>query len=213
MPVTLIHTDVQFSSRSLVLKRIFDLICVIPGLIILSPLFLVIACGIKLTDNGPVFFKQERVGYKGRTFTILKFRTMVVEAEKIGGQLTVGKDSRITGVGFLLRKTKLDELPQIINVLKGEMSLVGPRPEVPKYASLYSDTQRRVLDIMPGITDPASIEYRNENEVLAGADDPERVYIQEIMPEKIRINLDYARNASILNDISVILRTLSAILT
>jgi lipopolysaccharide/colanic/teichoic acid biosynthesis glycosyltransferase len=212
MPVTLIHTDVQFSSRSLVLKRIFDLICVIPGLIILSPLFLVIACGIKLTDNGPVFFKQERVGYKGRTFTILKFRTMVVEAEKIGGQLTVGKDSRITGVGFLLRKTKLDELPQIINVLKGEMSLVGPRPEVPKYASLYSDTQRRVLDIMPGITDPASIEYRNENEVLAGADDPERVYIQEIMPEKIRINLEYARNASILNDISVILRTLSAIL-
>ena len=208
METSTIDSDIRFSSRSKIAKRVFDLICTIPGLIILAPIFLLIAICIKLTDRGPVFFAQERIGYKGEPFRILKFRTMVVDADKKGGQLTVGKDPRITRIGSLLRKTKLDELPQLVNVLKGEMSLVGPRPEVPKYVNLYTAVQRKVLYLMPGITDPASIAFRNENAILAHANDPDSVYINEIMPQKIHLNLEYAKTSSLLTDLTTIFRTI-----
>jgi len=189
-------------------KRAFDFLASLLGLIILSPLFLLLAVIIKLEDGGPVFFRQERVGYRGRKFRIWKFRTMVVNAENLGGHLTVGRDPRITRVGHWLRKTKLDELPQLINVLLGEMSLVGPRPEVPKYVSLYTDDQRCVLELRPGITDPASIQFRDENELLAKVTDPERYYLEAVMPEKIQLNLEYAKRASFWTDMRVIYKTL-----
>jgi lipopolysaccharide/colanic/teichoic acid biosynthesis glycosyltransferase len=189
-------------------KRLFDLAAATLGIILLSPLFLLLALLIKLDDRGPVFFRQVRVGYRGKPFRIWKFRSMVVNASKLGGALTVGRDPRITRVGYWLRKFKLDELPQLFNVFLGEMSFVGPRPEVAKYVALYTPEQRGVLELMPGITDLASIKYRNENEVLAKSPDPERTYIEEVMPEKIRINLEYARQASIGSDLMVILQTL-----
>jgi lipopolysaccharide/colanic/teichoic acid biosynthesis glycosyltransferase len=192
-------------------KRLFDIVCVIPGLIVLLPLGCVIGLAIWLEDRGPIIFKQERVGFRGVPFKIWKFRTMVVNAERLGKQLTVGRDPRITRVGALLRQTKLDELPQLVNVLLGEMSLVGPRPEVPRYVALYSTEQARVLELMPGITDLASIEYRDENQLLATAPDPEGLYIAEIMPTKIRINLEYAQRASVLNDLRVIALTLAKV--
>lgn len=189
-------------------KRAFDLFWSVLGLLVLAPLFAAIALLIKLEDGGPVFFRQERVGYRSRFFRIWKFRTMVVDAEKRGGQLTVGRDPRVTRVGHWLRKMKLDEFPQLINVLVGEMTLVGPRPEVPRYVELYTAEQRRVLDLVPGITDPASIKYRDENEILARSQQPEQTYIQEIMPEKIRLNLLYAEKATVWSDIRVIVSTL-----
>lgn len=192
-------------------KRVFDLCIAIPGLIFLSPLFLVVALLIKLDDGGPVFFLQERVGYRGRRFRIWKFRTMYVGAEQ-KGSLTIGEDPRITRVGRWLRKWKIDELPQLINVVLGEMSLVGPRPEVPKYVALYNEEQLRVLDLVPGITDPASISFRNESDILATVSDPEQVYVERIMPEKIRINLKYAEKATVWTDFIVIWRTLLALL-
>ncbi len=194
-------------------KRFFDLFWTIPGLLLLTPLFLVVAISIKLDDGGPVFFRQERVGQGGKHFRIWKFRTMVVNAEKIGRQITVGRDPRITRVGHWLRKYKLDELPQLFNVLSGDMTLVGPRPEVPRYVALYTPEQRAVLDLLPGITDPASVRYRHESELLAQSNDPERTYIEEIMPEKIRINLAYAEHASLLRDFWVILQTLGLVPT
>ncbi|MGC8931657.1 MAG: sugar transferase, partial [Dictyoglomus sp.] len=163
-------------------------------------------------DGGPIFFVQKRVGYKGKSFLMWKFRTMVVDAEKKGSLITVGKDPRITKVGYFLRKFKLDEFPQLINVLKGEMSLVGPRPEVEKYVNLYTSEQRKVLDIIPGMTDPASIKYVNENEILASAEDPEKVYIEVIMPEKIKLNLKYYETASCWTDFLVIIKTILRIL-
>lgn len=192
-------------------KRVFDLCIAVPGLVLLAPLFLIIALLIKLDDGGPVFFLQERVGYRGRRFKIWKFRTMYVGAEQ-KGSLTVGSDPRITRVGRWLRKWKLDEFPQLINVILGEMSLVGPRPEVPKYVALYGEAELPVLNLVPGITDPASIAFRNESDVLATAEDPERVYVQFLMREKIRLNLEYAKRATIWTDFLVILRTFLAIL-
>jgi len=192
-------------------KRWFDFFWSVVGLCLSWPIFVLIALVIKLEDGGPVFFRQERVGWRGRPFRIWKFRTMVVGAEKLGRPLTVGKDPRITRVGHWLRKTKLDELPQLINVLCGEMSLVGPRPEVPRYVDLYSTDQRRVLELKPGITDPASIIFRNESEVLAQVENPERYYLEVIMPEKIRLNLEYAKQASIWSDIRVILQTIKCL--
>lgn len=189
-------------------KRLFDLFWSTLGLLTLWPLFLIIAILIKLDDGGPVFYRQERVGYKGRPFKIWKFRTMIVNAEKVGKPLTVGRDPRITRVGYWLRKFKLDELPQLINVFLGEMSLVGPRPEVPKYVALYNAEQKRVLNLMPGITDPASIKFKDESELLAQASDPEKFYIEKIMPEKIRLNLEYAERATLWSDFLVILQTL-----
>ena len=149
------------SALNKIIKRIFDIVCSGLGLIILSPFLLFIAIRIKMDSDGPVFFKQIRVGEKGREFKILKFRTMVVDAEKLGRQITVGNDSRITKIGAFLRKYKIDELPQLINVFKGDMSLVGPRPEVPRYVNMYTEEQRKVLDVKPGITDLASIRYRD----------------------------------------------------
>jgi lipopolysaccharide/colanic/teichoic acid biosynthesis glycosyltransferase len=192
-------------------KRIFDVFCTSLGLAILWPIFVVIAVLIKLDDRGPVFFRQERIGLNGKPFGMWKFRTMVTDAEKLGKQLTIGRDPRITRIGHLLRKSKLDELPQLVNVLVGEMSLVGPRPEVGHYVGLYTPEQQSVLELSPGITDPASICYRDEAEILAQASDPEATYINEIMPEKIRLNLEYAMQSSAVSDFMVIMQTLKRI--
>lgn len=196
-------------------KRIFDLVFTVPGLLVLLPFFLFIVIWIKIDSPGPIFYRQERVGRNGKLFKIYKFRTMVVNADKIGGAITVGEDPRITRSGRVLRKYKLDELPQLLNVVKGEMSLVGPRPEVPRYVSMYTTEQRAVLGLMPGITDPASIKYRNESELLAAASevngvqvDPEYVYLNEIMPDKIKINLEYAARANVVNDFKMIITTI-----
>ena len=189
-------------------KRLFDIVASAIGLLVLWPVFLVIAVLIKLEDGGPVFYRQERIGYKGKPFKIWKFRTMVVNADKLGKPLTAGRDPRITRVGYWLRKFKLDELPQLLNVLLGEMSLVGPRPEVPQYVALYAPEQKKVLDLIPGITDPASIMFANEAELLAEASDPEKFYIEHIMPTKIRLNMEYASHATLCSDILVILKTL-----
>jgi lipopolysaccharide/colanic/teichoic acid biosynthesis glycosyltransferase len=180
------------------------------GLIALAPLFVLVGIAIAVDGRGgvaSVFFGQERVGRHGTSFRMWKFRTMVVGAERRGRQLTVGADPRITRVGRWLRRFKLDELPQLLNVLRGEMSLVGPRPEVPRFVALYSDAQRAVLDLVPGITDPASIRYRDEASELARAADPENCYIEEIMPEKIRLNLQYAAHATPCSDILIVLST------
>ncbi len=193
------------------LRRAFDLTAAGLGLLILSPLFAVVAVAVKASSPGPVFFRQERVGLGGRAFRIHKFRTMRADAERVGGQLTVGADPRITRVGALLRATKIDELPQLIDVLQGTMALVGPRPEVPRYVALYTQEQRRVLDVRPGITDPASIEYRDESAVLAAAADPERAYVQEVMPHKLAINLAYQARRTLASDVGVIFATLDRI--
>lgn len=189
-------------------KRVLDICLSLVGIVILSPLLALIAVAVKMGDGGPVFFRQERVGHNGRRFRIWKFRTMAVGADKMGPLLTVGQDPRVTKVGWWLRRTKLDELPQLINVLAGEMSLVGPRPEVPRYVALYTEEQKAVLKLRPGITDPASIRFRNESELLATAADPERYYVEIVMPEKIRLNLEYASKASVWTDIAVIIHTL-----
>lgn len=193
-------------------KRIFDFVTAFWGLLLLAPLFTILAAAIKLDDGGPVFFRHERVGRGGKPFGMYKFRSMRVDASKIGGPLTVGGDPRITRVGRWLRKSKLDELPQLWNVLRGEMSLVGPRPEVSKYVALYTPEQRAVLRVTPGITDPGSIRFRDEEQLLAQAPDPERAYIETIMPEKIRLNLEYAARATFWRDIGVIFATLARIL-
>lgn len=190
------------------MKRTFDLFWATVGLLLLWPVFLMVGLLIKLEDRGPIFFRQRRIGWHGHPFRMWKFRTMVIDAELKGSTLTVGRDPRITRVGHWLRATKIDELPQLLNVWSGEMSLVGPRPEVQKYVDLYSVDQRQVLGLRPGITDLASVKYRRESELLATSSDPDRTYIEEIMPEKIRINLEYAAQASAWNDLRVILLTL-----
>jgi lipopolysaccharide/colanic/teichoic acid biosynthesis glycosyltransferase len=193
------------------MKRVLDVAAAALGLVLLGPLFLVIAMAIALEDGGPVFFRQQRVGRGGRLFLLWKFRTMRVDAERIGGQLTVRGDPRITRVGQWLRGAKLDELPQLLNVLRGEMSLVGPRPEVPRYVALYSAEQRAVLEELPGITDPASLRYYDEGAVLGKSADPEGHYVSHVMPEKIRLNLEYARRATLVTDFRIVLSTLRRI--
>jgi lipopolysaccharide/colanic/teichoic acid biosynthesis glycosyltransferase len=188
-------------------KRAFDLCGAAVGLVVLLPLFAAIALAITVSDGGPVFFRQVRVGRNGRPFKMLKFRTMVPDAERLGGLLTVGGDPRVTPMGAWLRRHKLDELPQLLNVLVGDMSLVGPRPEVPKYVALYTPAQRRVLDLTPGITDPGSLAYVNESELLANSAEPERTYVLHVMPDKLRRNLEYAAVASVWTDLGVILST------
>lgn len=192
-------------------KRVFDLIASVSGLLLLSPVLAIIAVAIKAGDRGPLLFSQQRVGRDGHTFRLLKFRSMIADAERIGPALTIGTDPRITPIGRLLRRAKLDELPQLINVARGEMSLVGPRPEVPKYVAMYTPAQRRVLTLRPGITDPASTEYVREAELLAHADDPERAYIEEVMPRKLQLNLAYAETATLWSDIATILRTMGVV--
>ncbi|HNY32745.1 MAG TPA: sugar transferase [Fibrobacteria bacterium] len=190
------------------LKRAFDVVGSAIGLLSVSFLLLAVAVWVKLDSKGPVLFRQVRVGKDGKLFRIFKFRTMVVDAERLGMQITVGgRDPRVTRAGYHLRRLKLDELPQLVNVLVGDMSFVGPRPEVPRYVELYSARQREVLSVRPGITDPASIAFRNENDLLALEADPERAYIENIMPKKLELNLEYLGKATILSDLVLIWRT------
>ena len=189
-------------------KRIFDFLLSLFGIIILSPIFIIVSIAIKLDSKGSILFLQKRVGRYGKEFNIYKFRTMVTDAEKLGKQITVGKDNRITKVGAFLRKFKIDELPQLLNVLKGDMSLVGPRPEVPKYVALYNEEQRKVLDIRPGITDMASLRYKDENDILGKVDNPEEYYINVIMKDKLNLNLEYIEKSNVFFDIYLILKTI-----
>ena len=196
------------------LKRLFDLLVSGAGLLLLSPLLVGIALWIKLDSRGPVFFRQQRVGRFGAPFRIHKFRSMLAEAPRAGPQLTVGADPRITRAGRFLRRSKLDELPQLFDVLAGSMSLVGPRPEVPRYVALYPAALRdKVLSVRPGITDPASIMYRDESALLARAADPERVYIEQIMPAKLRYAAEYVDHMSLANDVRLIGATLRLLLS
>ena len=212
------HNDMEIAAvlqrrrPQLAAKRAMDIVISAAALCVLWPVLLLIALAIVVDDPGPVFYRQVRVGRGGQPFRIFKFRTMVVDADKKGLSITVGRDSRITRVGAFLRKTKLDELAQLLNVLCGQMSFVGPRPEVPRYVELYTPYQRQVLLVRPGITDYASIAYRNENDLLAGADDPERMYIETIMPDKIELNMKYLREISPLTDVRLILRTVLAVI-
>ena len=193
------------------LKRIFDITLSLFGLIILLPFMLIIAILIKFDSKGTVFFKQIRITKGGKEFKIFKYRTMKVGSDKYS-QITVGKDERITKIGSFLRKYKLDEIPQLINVLIGDMSLVGPRPEVPKYVALYTDEQKEILKVRAGITDYASVEFSNENDLLALEKDSEKAYIEKIMPKKIELNKKYLSEISMLTDIRIILLTIKKIL-
>jgi lipopolysaccharide/colanic/teichoic acid biosynthesis glycosyltransferase len=194
------------------MKRLFDILFSAVLILVLLPLGMVVSIWIVLDDFGSPFFVQQRVGLNGRNFDLLKFRSMRKNAES-KGQLTVGmKDNRITRSGYFIRKYKIDELPQLVNVFLGEMSVVGPRPEVPKYVLLYNEEQQNVLSIKPGITDFASIEYVRENELLSQSPNPEKTYIEEIMPAKLALNLKYVREQSFLTDMKIILRTIKAIL-
>jgi lipopolysaccharide/colanic/teichoic acid biosynthesis glycosyltransferase len=194
-------------------KRCFDLFFSLPGLLLLTPIFIAISIWIKLDSPGPIFFRQERVGYRGKLFRIFKFRTMCLDAETKGQQITVGEDPRITRSGKFLRKLKLDELPQLLNVITGEMSLVGPRPEVPRYVALYPPPVReRVLSVPPGITDFASIEYRDESTILGQSKDPDHAYVNEVMPAKLVYYERYVSKRSLWLDFLLILKTLKAIL-
>jgi lipopolysaccharide/colanic/teichoic acid biosynthesis glycosyltransferase len=189
-------------------KRAFDVTFALAGLLIAAPVMLVAAVAIKLEDRGPIFFRQERIGRSGRTFRIWKLRTM--RAGDASRLITTATDSRITRTGNILRSTKVDELPQLFNVLAGDMSIVGPRPEVPRYVDQYNEQQRAILRVRPGVTDPASLAYSNEAELLNGHN-PEATYFNEIMPDKIRRSLDYAQKASFKTDALVIWRTISAV--
>lgn len=193
-------------------KRLFDVLMASLGLVVLGPLLLLIAVAVRLDSSGPVFFRQERVGRHGRLFRIHKFRTMRHGPAGAGLQITVGSDQRITRVGGFLRKSKLDELPQLIDVWLGDMSLVGPRPEVPRYVAVYPPAMRdKVLSVRPGITDLASITYRDEAAVLARAADPEQAYVDEVLPHKLRLAAQYVDQASLATDIALIVRTIWAI--
>ena len=187
--------------------RFFDFILSLVGLVVLAPIFIVLAIWIKIDSKGPVFYKQVRVGRNGIDFGLFKFRSMVVDADKKGLITVGGRDPRITRSGYFIRKYKLDELPQLINVLVGDMSLVGPRPEVRKYVNLYTDEQQKVLSVKPGITDYASIEYMDENEILGKSSDPEKTYIEDIMPEKIKYNMKYIQNKNLFEYFKIILLT------
>lgn len=195
----------------LVIKRIMDIVLSIFGIIVMAIPMIIISIAIKLNSKGPVLFRQVRVGKDGELFKINKFRTMITDAEKKGMQITVGKDNRITSVGHILRKTKLDEFPQLFNVLFGEMSFVGPRPEVPKYVDLYDDYQKNVLKVKPGITDLASIEYRDESSILGQSSDPEKSYVEEVLPEKLKLNMKYIKNMTVFYDLKLIFKTLHRI--
>lgn len=193
------------------MKRLFDIVASGLGLIALSPLFLFLAVWIKLDSPGPVFYRQVRVGRNNKDFRIFKFRSMRVGADK-GSLVTIGgHDPRITRSGYFIRKFKLDEFPQLINVFRGEMSLVGPRPEVRHYVDYWTPEQMHVLDVRPGITDPASIKYRNENELMEKAEDPERYYIEVIMQEKTKLYLEYVNHHTFWGDIGLIFKTLWSI--
>jgi len=194
-------------------KRIFDWLASTWGLLVLAPVLVVLAVWIKLDSPGPVFFRQERVGRGGKLFRIHKFRTMVTDAERRGLQITVGADARVTRVGQWMRKYKLDELPQLLDVWLGHMSLVGPRPEVPRYVACYPDNVRDVvLSVRPGITDRASIEFKDENLILGRAADPDKAYVEEVLPIKLKYYVEYIETNSLLGDVKLIIRTFAALI-
>jgi len=192
------------------LSRLLDVVASAGGLVVLSPILLFAAVLVKLTSAGPVFYRSRRVGLHGKEFFLYKFRTMVANSDKVGPAITAAGDPRITKVGAWLRRTKIDELPQLINVFKGEMSLVGPRPEDPQYVALYSAEQRKVLESKPGITSPASFEFRDESSLLQGVD-WERKYREEILPRKLRMELEYQQRRSLFSDLLIILQTVASV--
>lgn len=191
-------------------KRIFDLLSALIVIIVFSPLLILLSVWIAFDSKGGVFYKQERVGKNGKLFNLLKFRSMRPNADR-AGQLTVGDDNRVTKVGRFIRKYKLDELPQLFNIVKGEMSVVGPRPEVPKYVDMYSEEQKKVLLALPGLTDFAAIEYLDEQKILGAADNPEKIYIEEVMPAKLELNLKYIKERNFWLDIGLIFKTIFSI--
>jgi len=195
-----------------VLKRLFDIVCSFIGLLLLSPILLFISFAIIINNGFPVFYFQTRVGKNNRDFKLFKFRTMYKDADKKGLLTVGGRDPRVTPIGYYLRKYKLDELPQLLNVLFGSMSLVGPRPEVRKYVDMYNEEQKKVLLAKPGITDYASLEYFSENELLAKSSEPEKTYIQEVMPAKLTLNMKYIQHHNLLVDFKIILSTLKKII-
>lgn len=194
------------------LKRLFDIIFSFLGLLILWPLFLVVAFLIKRDCVGPVFYRGQRIGRFGKKFKIYKFRTMVKNAEKIGGSTASEDDLRITKIGKFLRKYKIDELPQLINVLKGEMSFVGPRPEVEEVVKMYNQEEKKLLEIRPGITDYASLKFSNEGEIVKGNKDPHQIYLEKIWPEKKRLGLEYVKNNSLWIDLKIIFKTIKSLI-
>jgi lipopolysaccharide/colanic/teichoic acid biosynthesis glycosyltransferase len=198
--------------RAAMAKRVFDFATSLAGLLVLAPVLAAVAVAIKVESAGPVFYRGLRAGRYGKPFRIFKFRTMVMNADNIGGPSSSADDPRITRVGGFLRRYKLDELPQLLNVLKGEMSLVGPRPEVLQEVVLYTEQEKRLLEVRPGITDWASIRFRNEGEILRGSVDPHVAYREKIRPEKIRLGLEYVEKHSFLTDCRIIFRTVKAIL-
>ena len=198
------------SAATMACKRAFDILCSFLGLTVLSPVLLVVSVLVAVTSPGGVFFRQERIGKDGKPFRIFKFRSM--RKDNAGLKITTGNDSRITPVGRLLRKSKIDELPQLINVLVGDMSFVGPRPEVADYVNLYTPYQRQVLLVRPGITGLASIRFRNENDLLTASDDPNRTYVEQIMPRKIDLDLEYIPHASVFYDIKLIFQTFAVVI-
>lgn len=195
------------------MKRLFDIVASGLGLVVLSPVFAVLAIWIKADSKGPVFYRQTRVGRDNKDFRLFKFRSMRPDSDKLGLITVGGHDPRVTRSGYYIRKYKLDEFPQLINVFKGDMSLVGPRPEVRKYVDMYTPEQMRVLSVRPGITSLASIRYRNENDILAAAEDPDRCYIEKVMPDKLNIDLEYVDRATLWNDIKLIFSTFKEIVT
>jgi len=215
-PPVLMSYGVEISENTKILyslaKRAFDISCALIGLIILSPIFLICAILAKFQSPGPAFYRAKRIGRLGRIFLMYKFRTMVVNAESMGTSLTTYKDPRITKIGNFLRRIKLDELPQILNVLKGDMSIIGPRPEAPVYVKYYTEEQRHALSVRPGVTGPAQLENRNEELKLKGQLDPEQYYITQLLPEKLKIDLNYIENRSFILDLKVIFKTIWAVM-
>ena len=194
------------------IKRVFDIFFSFIGILFFLPVYVIIAILIKLDSKGDVFYRQERIGKNGFPFNVFKFRTMIPEAFS-KGTLTVGsRDPRVTRVGYYLRKYKLDELPQLFNVILGDMSFVGPRPEIKKYTDLYTKEQRKILSIKPGITDYASIKFRNENDILASSDNPEKLYVEKIMSQKIELNMIYINDNHVFKDVQIILQTFYTII-
>jgi lipopolysaccharide/colanic/teichoic acid biosynthesis glycosyltransferase len=206
------HLQVNCEMRPAMIKRAFDFSVAAVALVLLSPLLLAVGLLVKLTSRGPVLFKQERIGKDFRPFVIYKFRTMVADAPRKGGVITFGEDLRITRLGRLLRRTKIDELPQLLNVLKGDMSFVGPRPEVRPYVELFRADYQAILTVRPGITDLASLRYRDEAALLAQAPDPEEEYTRRVLPDKIRLAKEYLARSSFFFDLTVILRTLGTLI-
>jgi len=190
-----------------VVKRLFDVVLAAIGIVVCAPLLVAVAIAVKFQDGGPIWYRGERVGLGGRPFRILKFRTMVPDAERVGASSTADDDPRITGVGRWLRRAKLDELPQLVNVLVGDMSLVGPRPQVPWAVALYAEEDKQLLSVRPGMTDYASIRFSNEGEILRGSADPDGDYLRIIAPEKIRLGLRYVENHSLMTDLRILLAT------